>query len=169
MSLLADTLVMPFRIVKIYTEALVKDVQPGDFARKARGVDANSPAFNFGHLTLYPERILTIIGRPDLARPDDQWDQWFKAGQPCVDDPDCRVYPAMSVIMDRFHSRYGAAIEAVKSCDDAVFSRPNPNERMKDMLPTVGGVVAFLLDGHCQSHLGQVSFWRRCMGMKSAF
>jgi hypothetical protein len=36
------------------------------------------------------------------------------------------------------------------------------------MFPTIGGAVNFLLVGHVQMHLGQVSTWRRVMGLGSA-
>jgi hypothetical protein len=41
--------------------------------------------------------------------------------------------------------------------------------RMKELFPTVGAAVNFLVVGHTQSHLGQISVWRRLMGLGSAF
>jgi hypothetical protein len=34
-------------------------------------------------------------------------------------------------------------------------------------MPTVGAAVNFMLGGHLQMHLGQVSAWRRAMGLGS--
>lgn len=161
----------PFTVVRMYAEGLVKDIPAEKFRRKPPSIDLNSPAFNIGHLAVYPERILTMIGREDLALKDTTYADLFSAGKPGLDDPEGTIYPPMGEIMARFFERYSVAVETVRGADEAVFQKPNPsaNENFRKMLPTVGLVVAFLLDGHCQSHLGQVSAWRRCMGMGPAF
>jgi hypothetical protein len=161
----------PHSIVVMYAQGLLKDVTPEMFRVKPKGIDTNSAAFNYGHLSIYPERVLEMIGRSDLAKPDQQWTDWFAAGKPGLDDPEGKIYPAMNEITERFFSRYQVAVKAVAEADDSVWEKPNPsqNENFRKMVPTIGMVVAFLLDGHCQSHLGQVSAWRRCMGLPSAF
>lgn len=171
MGHIGEIITAPFTLSKMYAEGLTKDITPENFRRKPKGIDTNSPAFNIGHLCVYPERILAMIGREDLARPDQRYADLFSAGKPGLDDPDGTLYPPMGEIMARFYQRYGVTVEAVRGVDEAVFQKPNPsaNENFRKMLPTVGMVVAFLLDGHCQSHLGQVSAWRRCMGMGPAF
>ena len=53
--------------------------------------------------------------------------------------------------------------------DDETFLKPNPNEgRMKELFPTIGAAVTFYLGGHVQMHLGQISAWRRAMGLTAA-
>ena len=165
---IAATITQPFSIIRRYTDGLLKGINPADFARKPKGIDFSTPAFNFGHLAVYPERILEMIGRTDLVQRDEKWVELFSAGKPCLDDPTGTIYPSMDQIVKRFNERYEVAFKAVRETSDEVLSRPNPNEKMRDMLPTIGGVVAFLLDGHIQSHLGQVSVWRRIMGLGSA-
>jgi len=170
MARIGETLSAPHAFVTMYAEALTKGVTPEQFRSKPKGIDTNSAAFNFGHLAVYPEKVLEMIGRADLARPDQRYVDWFSQGKPCLDDPEGKVYPPMREIMERFYSRYRAVVEAVKSADDSVFDKPNPStsERFRAALPTVGAAVAFLLDGHCQNHLGQISTWRRCLGLPSA-
>ena len=36
------------------------------------------------------------------------------------------------------------------------------------MFPTVGAAINFYLTGHVMMHAGQISAWRRCMGMPAA-
>ncbi len=172
MGQIASVIAAPHTLVTMYAEGLLKGVTPEMFRMKPKGIDTNSAAFNFGHLAVYPERILEMIGRADLAKPDQRYVDLFSAGKPGLDDPDGTIYPPMNEITERFFSRYKVAVQAVLEVkDDSVWEKPNPtaNENFRKMLPTIGGVVAFLLDGHCQSHLGQVSTWRRCMGLPSAF
>lgn len=172
MGQIASIITAPHNYVVVYSEGLLKGVTPEMFRSKPKGIDTNSAAFNFGHLAIYPERIFDLIGRSELAKPDQRFVDLFTAGKPGLDDPDGKIYPTMNEIMERFFSRYKAAVQAVlEVSDESVWDKPNPsaNENFRKMMPTVGGLVAFLLDGHCQSHLGQVSTWRRCMGLPSAF
>jgi len=39
--------------------------------------------------------------------------------------------------------------------------------RMSEMFPTMGSAVMFMCGSHMQMHLGQISAWRRVMGMGS--
>ena len=52
----------------------------------------------------------------------------------------------------------------------SIVAKGNPAEgRMKELFPTIGAVSAFLLSGHQMSHFGQISAWRRFVGLGSAF
>lgn len=151
-----------------YAETLLKDVKAADFARKPKGIDTNHPAFVYGHLAIYPERLFELMGRSDLAQPEPKFLELFAAGKPCVDDPAGTTYPAMDAIISRFRTRHESLLPVLAEQDDSVFDRPNPNERMRDRFPTVALACTFLVSGHMMMHLGQMSAWRRCMGMPSA-
>jgi hypothetical protein len=47
--------------------------------------------------------------------------------------------------------------------------QPSTNPYTKDALPTVRDGVAFLLTGHLGVHLGQLSAWRRMIGLPPLF
>ncbi|MFO0893534.1 MAG: DinB family protein [Phycisphaerales bacterium] len=146
-----------------YADALVKDVPPEQFAHSPMK-NLNHAAFNLGHLTIYAERLLELVGRKDLARPDENLTNLFKAGQPCVDrDP---RYPSKDELVGRFQERWGVVLEVLPTISDEVMARPNPAEgRMREMLPTIGAVVAFMCGSHLMMHLGQISSWRRVIGL----
>lgn len=160
---LTPTLGMSMR----FAEMLVKDIPAGEFARVPQGIRMNSPAFCFGHLAVYPERMLEMVGRGDLAQPDQRYVDLFSAGKECVDDPTGTVYPSMGEILERFRVRHGVVREVLPDIEDSVFARTNPNERLREWLPTVGAMIGFLVSGHAMSHLGQVSAWRRIKGLPS--
>ena len=66
-------------------------------------------------------------------------------------------------------SRSQASSSAEPSVSTDVFARENPVEgRFREILPTVGGVVLFMLNNHVMMHAGQVSHWRRAMGLGPA-
>lgn len=148
-----------------YAESLAKDIPAEKFGHMPHP-SMNHPAFNYGHLALYPDRLLAMIGKPELARPKAGWEELFKAGVACVEQ-DGR-YPGKQEIVDYFLDRYRTAAEAVAATPDEVFFRPNPIEgRFKELLPTLGMVANFLLNSHVMMHLGQVSAWRRAVGLPS--
>lgn len=158
----------------MYAERLLKDVAVGQFARFARpgGVEvkSNHPAFVLGHLALYPRRIMDHLHQP--AGPTEypaSYETLFKNGVECQDDPKGTIYPPTTELTERFFASYRAAIEAVKAAPDEVFDEPNPVEgRLRELFPTVGMAINFYLVGHVQVHLGQVSAWRRAMGLPAA-
>lgn len=154
-----------------YAERLLTGVTADQFARLARPggqvVQSNHPAFVFGHLSLYPPRIFQLLGANNPHGPlSGDYERLFKAGIECVDDPDRRIYPPMAELTERFFASHKSAIQVVAAANDADMVKPNPAEgRMRELFPTIGAVLTFFLSGHIQNHLGQMSAWRRAMGL----
>lgn len=154
---------------------LVRGIEPAQFARaigapEGHAVAANHPAFVYGHLGLYPQRIFDLMGfEPDAVAPPDGYEALFSARAACVDDPDGAVYPAMDEIVGVFTRGYEVLLGRIGDVDDAVFRRPLPEgSGYRRIAPDVGVAVSFLLTSHLMFHLGQVSTWRRCFGLQSA-
>ncbi|HMN96223.1 MAG TPA: DinB family protein [Phycisphaerales bacterium] len=166
MNTTTSSIVPPGRQALSYAELLVKEIDPAKFAHMPVA-GLNHPAFTIGHLAMYPDRALGILGRQDLARPKAGWDALFLAGCPCVEQ-DGR-YPPKEEIVAHFVERTGAVLAVASEATEAQLAAPNPLEgRMRELFPTVGAVLAFVLIGHPMMHLGQVSAWRRVIGMPPA-
>ena len=163
-TMVAPSLVAVMRLADL----LVQDIPALEFGRMPEGVMTNSPAFCFGHLAIYPDRLLEMVGRGDLAAPDERFVELFAAGKDCVDDPRGTVYPSKDVIVERFRARHTALVGVLADVPDEVMSRGNPQEKYRDRFPTIGAMVVFLVCAHPMLHLGQVSAWRRIKGMPSA-
>jgi hypothetical protein len=157
-----------------YAERLLVGVTPEMFGKFARpgGVvlKSNHAAFVFGHLSLYSPKVLEHLKRPTAAVAcPPGFDAVFKNGVECQDDPTGTIYPPMAAITDQFFRGYRAARAALAETDDALLLSPNPTEgRMRELFPTLGSMLIFYFDGHAQMHLGQVSAWRRAMGLAAA-
>ena len=164
---LSQQLVIPSAELGLrYAEQLVNTI-PADMFSKMPLKDLNSAAFNIGHLSIYGDRICSALGRADLVKPMPYSVDLFKNGAPCLDQPG--LYPSKDVLVSTFFERQRRAIEALKGASEATLAAENPAEgRVKEMFPTIGGAVGFLLSGHVAMHLGQVSAWRRVMGLGSA-
>ena len=73
-----------------YSERLLKDVTPEQFARFAvvngQTIESNHPAFVYGHLCLYGPRILSQLGQPGPTAPPN-FEAVFSKDAKCTDDP----------------------------------------------------------------------------------
>lgn len=157
-----------------YGESLLKGISPAIFAREpnvnGKQIVCNHPAWVYGHLAVYSSRSMELMGLPlgVTAKPAG-FDDLFKNGTVCKDDPSGTIYPAMEQITSHFLNGYRAVLAALPEVSNDVLARENPaTGRFRDMCPTVGDAVCFFMTGHAMSHLGQVSTWRRCMGLGSA-
>lgn len=174
MGSIANAIVPVGNLSKMYAEMLLKDVTPAIFARFAspggKVIQSNHPAFVYGHLAMYPHRVMDMLGLPKGATAiPEGWEGLFKAGVECRDDPSGTIYPKMETIVAFHTAAYAAAMKAIAEASDERLTAPNPAEgRMKEMFPTVGAVCNFIVGSHQMSHFGQVSAWRRCMGLGSA-
>lgn len=156
-----------------YGERLLTGIQPEQFARFARigdtVIESNHPAFIFGHLSLYGCRVVEGAGLDaSSVQPSDEFVKVFSHEAKCVDDPDGSIYPSMDEITTAFFDSYRAAIDALHQAPDEMFSVENPNEKMRGKFPTVGAMFGFYVGGHVMMHIGQLSAWRRAMGLGPA-
>lgn len=173
MGTIGEIIVAGHRRTQGYAQRLLKDVTPAMFARKAvvgaTVIESNHAAFVFGHLCLYPQRIAAAIGKPS-AVPEipPTWEALFKDGTPCQDDAQGTIYPSMNEVVGAYTKGYEAIASAVLALSDAELSQPTPIERYREFLPVVGGLAMFMMNNHIAVHMGQVSAWRRCLGLGAA-
>ena len=150
-----------------YAQRLLTGITAERFARCAAPggemIMANHPAFVIGHLCLYPTKVVSLLGGDTAAvTPPAAFDTAFSKEASCQDDPDGSHYPSQQEVVDFFTASYAAAIEAVRNASDETLAAPNPVDTpLKDVLPTLGSMLAFYLTSHVMMHLGQLSTWRR--------
>lgn len=168
---LGNTIADSLEVALGYAERLLSDIEPNQFARLANvggvTVESNHPAFIYGHLALYAPRVTQQLGQDALAVPD-SFDSVFSMNATCVDDPEGTIYPAMDQITSVFFEGYRQAQAALQGADDEQFAAPNPAEKMIAKFPTIGSMHAFYVGGHMMMHIGQLSAWRRMMGLGPA-
>jgi hypothetical protein len=149
-----------------YGQMILKDIPAEKFAHCPKP-GMSHPAFYVGHLSLYPNRLLEFTGQKHLIVERPGYAELFQAGAECVEQ-DGR-YPSKDDLVPYYIERYTTFIGTLPGIDDDVFQRINPREgRFRELFPTVGAVVTFMLTGHHMSHLGQISMWRRAIGLPPA-
>ncbi len=165
-----NTIADSLQLVIRYAEVLLKDVQPETFGRFATSdgtpVESNHPAFIYGHLTLYAHKILEELGHSPDPLPA-AFEENFAKGCVCQDDPDGKL-PEMKTITDNFFDSWNEVVKVLRESSDETFQKPNPNEKMAERFPTLGSGHNFYAGGHNMMHMGQMSAWRRMMGLGSA-
>lgn len=149
-----------------YARSLLKDVKPEDFARLPMP-NFNHPAFVYGHLAVSANFMLELLGREDakIELPFDP--EPYTPSATCVED-DGR-YADMTLIMDAFTRAHDSVLAVLPQIDEELFARPNPVEGFSNMMPRIGDAVTFMCCSHTMMHLGQISMWRRAMGLGSCF
>jgi hypothetical protein len=168
-------LATPGTLTDRYAKGLLKDLTPATFARlpvaAGKTIQTNHPAWAYGHNALYYSRVVELCGGVVRAsKVPDGFDPLFKNGSSCLDDPAGTIYPAMDTIVSFHHAALAEAIDALRNAKDATLLEAYLKDgKPHDFFPTKGAAATFLLGAHPMSHLGQVSAWRRFMGLGSAF
>ncbi|HWB18657.1 MAG TPA: DinB family protein [Phycisphaerales bacterium] len=166
MSIAIESLVTPLARVIDYMDLLAKDIPDRHFGHMPHP-NMNHPAFCYGHLSIYPNRMLNMLDKSELKIEKAGWEDLFKAGVPCVEQ-DGR-YPQKSEIVEYCIERHKAVREALTDVDEEIFTKVNPTEgKFRERFPHIGSALTFLTCAHTMVHLGQVSAWRRAMGLPSA-
>lgn len=173
MSLTARSIVDASSRVMSYSESLLKGVTPAMAAQFASPggtpIVSNHATFVFGHLCLYPAKFLENAGRDfkALLMPQ-RYTDVFNAGVECKDDPTGTIYPPLEEVVANFKRVHQEAFKALSEMTEADLAKPPATERSRNFMPTLGALTTFYFLGHTMVHLGQVSAWRRMMGLGAA-
>ncbi len=157
-----------------FGEVLAKDIDASEFASQptvdGKLVDCCHPAFVYGHLSLYPSRLVTLAGGDANGfTPPEAWQDLFKAGAECKHDPDCSIYPSKDELLGAYTDWSRAGLAIISAYSHEQFDKPNPaGGTFSEVFPTIGIMSNFLYNNHAMMHFGQVSTWRRVFGLGSA-
>ncbi|HYE26238.1 MAG TPA: DinB family protein [Clostridia bacterium] len=145
----------------------VADVSASDMVAQPNGV-MNHPAWVLGHLTHACQLLGGVIGVPEWL-PND-WAKRFGTGSMPV--ADVAMYATKDEALAILGDAQSRIAQAVDRLDDSRLDQPFPDESYLYVFPTVRHALTQVLVGHTANHIGQVSLWRRAMGlprMKRAF
>jgi len=152
-------LVMCFDRSLSYIRELVAELTDEEMVLQPPGVP-NHGAWTIGHITYSCEQIARELGvEPWL--PDD-WEQQFGYGS------------TPSLIAKRYSGKSAglAALEdagrrlraALVGIDESTWTRPLPDEQVREILPTMADALIQIMAAHTAFHAGQLAAWRRVIG-----
>ena len=146
MSMIADIL-RSFSMSMEYGRNLLADLDQGQMtAQPLPGM--NHPAWIVGHLAFSFQMIGGELGLESWL--PEHWE-----GQ----------YPGKHELLAALAAGEKKLTEHLRTLADSELDRPLPDERYRDVFPTLGSAVLHILCVHTAVHLGQLSAWRRAMGL----
>jgi hypothetical protein len=124
----------------------------------------NTPRWILGHLALCTDYALTLLGKP--TRLPGEWHARFGPGSPVPRGGDGDV-PTKLELLEALAAGHAAASAAAESAMPEQLAPKHSVEIkfVRELFPTIGELVAHLFTTHEAIHLGQLSAWRRAMGM----
>jgi hypothetical protein len=143
-----------------YLREQVGDVDEADMVAQPNGI-TNHPAWVVGHITHACQMLGGVIGLPEWL-PND-WAARYGTGS--VPVADAGLYESKSAALAMLGDAQSRVTRAVEELDDARLDEPFPDESYLDVFPTVRHALTQVLVGHTANHVGQLSVWRRAMGL----
>jgi hypothetical protein len=147
-----------------YCRRLVGDLADERLAEQPRA-GVNHPAWILGHLALTADGSLETLGGQKSLPPE--WKPLFGAGS--KPSASRSSYPSKDELVRALEETYERVRQKAASASPDQLSRPTTNPRVKEILPTAKDTLTFLLTGHMGVHLGQLSSWRRMIGLPPLF
>ena len=161
-----DLILPVFNLNLWYSQKLVADLTDEQMvAQPVNGVVMNHPAFLIGHLALVAGNFATgFVGAAPVC--PEAWKELFNQG--CKPLADRSRYPSKAELVGKLEEGHARLAEAVQKATPEMLAQPSP-ERMRGRFPTVGVLLAGMMTAHHASHNGQMSAWRRAMGLPPVF
>ncbi len=125
----------------------------------------NHPIWIVGHLAMTMEFVAMLAGA-DYKGPEG-WEALF--GYKSVPVDDAAKYPKLGATVAELDKAIAAVEPSLAAMTDEALAAQMPNEGFREMMPTVGDGMTFLLNGHINVHTGQLSAWRRAIGLPPLF
>ncbi len=140
-------------------ERLASDVEDDRFAAQpVEGI--NHPAWLLGHITTYHDVIVALLKGESFDNP---WDA--PCGKNSTPSPDRGVYASKDEILRSHREGFERASEVIRSAPAEAWSAPLEHPSWGKQFGAVAPAVIFLATTHQALHLGQLSGWRRAMGL----
>jgi hypothetical protein len=147
-----------------HCQTLVKDIADERLAEQPHA-GVNHPAWILGHLAWAADGALAMLGAQKLL--PDEWNTLFASGS--KPSASRGTYPSKGELLQAVEEGYRQSRLKATAASPEQLSRPTTHPRAKEMLPTFQEMVTFLLTGHVGVHLGQLSAWRRMLGLPPMF
>jgi hypothetical protein len=158
-----DAALNSYRLNLDYAHRLVADLSEDQLcAQPIEGRSMNHAAFVLGHLAWTSESMAGLLGAAD-ARGAELRELFGMGSQVHADR---NRYPSKVELVQSLDNAHARLIDAVNRATPEKLAEPAP-ERMRSRFATLGHLVFGLMTSHEGVHLGQLSAWRRAMGLPS--
>lgn len=143
-----------------YLREQVAGVAASDMVAQPNGIMSH-PAWVIGHLTHTCQMLGGVLGLPAWL-PED-WAGRYGTGS--VPAADAALYETKEDALAMLRDAQMRLTEVVDGLNDSCLDEPFPDESYRDVFPTIRHALTQVLVGHTANHVGQISVWRRAMGL----
>lgn len=161
---IAEYLMHCLRLTIDYGDELTTDIPDAIFAHIPHP-GMNHPAFCIGHLSLYPNELLRMVGRKIASSTRPVFSQCSERARNASSKTDAT--PPKHEIVHYYLERHQVLCDAIRDVGDDLLPlmQRSPQLPFKRWFPTVGSTLVYYLNNHHMQHLGQISAWRRVVGL----
>ncbi len=165
MSAVLEGLVAAFRRNQDYGQRLVQDLTEEQMVlqpRVAGELTGNHPAWVLSHLNAYLGVMQSVIQGMPIEDPRDH--PFGMQSQPVSDRS---LYASRDQLLAEWSQGHEQVSRLLEAAGDDVFRQPVQLDRWAEVMPLAGICLPYLMLNHENIHLGQLSAWRRVLGMPS--
>lgn len=141
-----------------YAQANLADIPDEKMTALPAGL-VNHPAWIVGHIASAAEEAVRLLG--GQAACTDEAAALF--GEPPA--ADAGPFPGKQELIAAMMDSHARLEKAIEAASDELLAQPLPDEKMREVFPTIGDMVIGVLTMHTAAHLGQLTAWRTAMGM----
>ncbi|MBL8892770.1 MAG: DinB family protein [Planctomycetaceae bacterium] len=162
MSIAIEGLIYGYKKNMDYATKLVADLSDEQMVAQPAGsaAVANHPAWVLSHLNIYLPVMVALIEGRTFADP-----KGHEFGMQSKPELGRGRYAAKEKLITEFTVGHEQVIESLRREGEAALNREMTLERWKPIMPQVGIALPYLMLVHENTHLGQLSAWRRIIGL----
>ncbi len=124
----------------------------------------NHAAWTVGHLVYSAQTIAVELGLNTWLSPD--WLELFATGT--TPRPVAGMYPKKDELLEALEDARRRLVRRMAVMKDNDLMRPMGDRRYHGIFPSLGHAVLHVLTVHPSIHLGQLTVWRRSLGLSSS-
>jgi hypothetical protein len=143
-----------------YLQGLIADVPDEMMTRQSHHV-VNHPSWVIGHLTYSCQAIGGEMGLDPWLPAD--WSKDFGTGSTPTDEPE--RYPKKASLLAALADGQKRLATRLSAIGEVGLQQPLSDEGHRPMFPTLGHAVTHILTSHAAIHVGQLTVWRRAVGL----
>lgn len=156
-------LVATFDRTIAFMQEQVADLSDEEMVRQPAGVP-NHAAWTLGHVSYSCQEMAAELGVERWLPPD--WESNFSYGSsPGSVNPRYATRPILLASLRDAGERLRIALLQI---DERTLAKPLPDEKVREIMPTIGHALLQVVAAHTAFHAGQLAAWRRAIGRQPA-
>ena len=155
-----DLLLHLYQFNANYSKMLLKDIPAEAVCSQPHGL-RNHVIWQIGHLARTSDFLGTLYGQPSTL--PSGWDELFRRGSVPLED--VSKYPSLDELVGEYDRQHEKISTLIPEIGLEKFAEPIEEEFRRKLFPTLGDFTGFVMVGHEGLHLGQLSGWRKALGL----